>query len=116
MSEDDDRRRHPRFDVRLEGVLDGYRVFETLKLSAGGMLIRLPGDIGLEQRVSVVLQLGEHTFQAPARVVFLGPDHSVPGGGRDNNRVGLAFDGTAAEHADALRRYIASELLASGGA
>jgi hypothetical protein len=114
VSEEDDRRRHPRFDVRLEGVLDGYRVFETLKLSVGGMLIRLPGDIALDQRVSVALELGDHVFRAPARVVFLGPDNGSEGT-PDGNRVALAFDAPAPADDAALQRYIARELLASGG-
>ena len=94
MSRGDERRRHPRYDVSgLAGVLDGFRAFEALKLSAGGMLIRLPVELELDQPVSVELAVGEDTFRSRARVVFLGPDAERSDNGEERYRVGLAFDG-----------------------
>ena len=111
MSSIDDRRRHPRFDVSgLSGVLDGSRVFEVLKLSAGGMLIRLPIELELEQRVRVELSLGEETLRSDARVVFLGPDLDRGMMIGDRFRVGLALVEPAPTEEALLQRYIAREL------
>jgi hypothetical protein len=113
VSSIDDRRRHPRFDVSgLSGVLDGSRVFEVLKLSAGGMLIRLPVEIELEQRVRVELSLGEETLRSDARVVFLGPDLDAGMTVGDRFRVGLALVAPAPAAEALLQRYIARELAA----
>ena len=107
----DERRRHPRYDVRgLSGVLDGFRVFDTLKLSAGGMLILLPAELSLDQQVRVELPLGGETFESRARVVFLGPDldGSMPSGER--YRVGLEFVAPADRSLAILQRFIGAEL------
>jgi hypothetical protein len=112
----DERRRHPRFDVAaIPGVLDGYRTFETLKLSAGGLLIRLPAELSLDQRVRIELRLGGEPFRSQARVVFVGPDLSVAPRGDELYRVGLALDGTPPEAQVALERFIARELAAAAG-
>jgi hypothetical protein len=111
VSSIDDRRRHPRLDVSgLSGVLDGSRGFEVLKLSVGGMLIRLPVELELEQRVRVELSLGEETLRSEARVVFLGPDFDGMAGERF--RIGLALVAPAPAAEALLRRYIARELAA----
>jgi hypothetical protein len=111
VSSIDDRRRHPRLDVSgLSGVLDGSRIFEVLKLSAGGMLIRLPVELELEQRVRVELVLGEETLRSGARVVFLGPDFDGLAGERF--RVGLALVAPTPVEEALLRRYIDRELAA----
>lgn len=107
----DERRRHPRYDVRgLSGVLDGFRVFDTLKLSAGGMLILLPTELSLDQQVRVELPLGGDTFESRARVVFLGPDLDTSGTVGELYRVGLEFVTPTGRAADVLQRYIATEL------
>ncbi|HEV8630673.1 MAG TPA: PilZ domain-containing protein [Thermoanaerobaculia bacterium] len=111
QQEAEDRRRHPRYDVSdLPGVLDGFRTFETLKLSAGGALIRVPVELALEQRVHVTLELDEGPFRSPAYVVFLGPDFSS----HEVFRIGLAFADTAAEDQARLQRFIERALAAGG--
>jgi c-di-GMP-binding flagellar brake protein YcgR len=103
MSSPQERRRFPRYDVsRLPGVIDGFRLFDTLKIGAGGALIVLSAELGLEQRVHVSLELGDAVFRSAAHVVFVGPDLSSPG----LYRVGLAFADTAAEDQERLQRYI----------
>ncbi len=107
----DERRRHPRFDVSgLAGVLDGFRAFEALKLSAGGMLIRLPVELELGQPVRVELGIGDDTFRSRARVVFLGPDAERSDRGEERFRVGLAFDEPSAADREIVLRYIAETL------
>jgi hypothetical protein len=99
-----ERRRFPRYDVRqLPGVLDGFR-FETLKISAGGALVRMPGELALEQRVNVSFDIGESTFKSAAVVVFVGPDMSSAATGLF--RVGLAFVDTPVEDRARLQRFI----------
>jgi hypothetical protein len=98
-----ERRRFPRYDVgRLPGVLDGFRVFETLKLGAGGALIRVPADLGLGQRVHVSMELDDGIFRSPALVVFVGPDL----GERDIYRVGLSFAGTSQDDQAQLQQFL----------
>jgi hypothetical protein len=70
------------------------------------MLIRLPAELSLEQRVRVELDLGE-PFRALARVVFLGPDFDG-GAVTGAHRVGLAFVSAAPGDEDVLQRYIAT--------
>jgi Tfp pilus assembly protein PilZ len=104
-----ERRRFPRYDVgRLPGVLDGFRLFDTLKLSAGGALIRLPAELTLGQRVTVSLELGDGIFRSAAHVVFVGPDFGKAG----VYRVGLAFSETAAEESAELKQFIERTLAA----
>lgn len=106
----DERRRHPRYDVQgLPGVLDGFRVFDTLKLSAGGMLILLPTELSLDQQVRVELPLGGETFESRARVVFLGPDLDTSTSG-ERYRVGLEFVAPADRSTAVLQRYIGTAL------
>jgi len=110
MSSPQERRRFPRYDVRhLPGVIDGFRLFDTLKLGAGGALVVLSAELGLEQRVHVSLELGDAVFRSAALVVFVGPDLSAPG----HFRVGLSFADTAAEDHERLQRFI-ERSLASG--
>jgi hypothetical protein len=112
----EERRRHPRFDVAgAPGVLDGFRLFEALKLSAGGMLIRTPADLALGQRVRVELPLGDGTFRSEARVVFLGPEFGSArsSSGEERQRVGLAFADTTPADQALLDRFIAEELAGS---
>ena len=110
MSSPQERRRYPRYDVsRLPGVIDGYRLFDTLKIGAGGALVVLSAELALEQRVHVSLEVGEAVFRSAAHVVFVGPDLSSPG----LFRVGLAFIDTAAEDHERLQRFI-ERALASG--
>lgn len=107
----DERRRHPRYDVSgLAGVLDGFRAFEALKLSAGGMLIRLPVELELDQAVRVELGIGDETFRSRARVVFLGPDSERSDRGEERYRVGLAFDEPSSNDREIVLRYIADTL------
>jgi c-di-GMP-binding flagellar brake protein YcgR len=112
----EDRRRHPRIDLPSSpGLLDGHRLIEALTLSAGGMLIRLPSEVSLDQPVRVEIQLGDATFRAEARVVFLGPDLSSAPGAEQRYRVGLAFvDASPADQA-LLDHFIAQELAARRG-
>ena len=105
-----ERRRFPRYDVgRLPGVVDGYSLFETLKIGLGGALILLQAELMLEQRVKVSLELGDMVFRSAAHVVFVGPDLDAPG----LFRIGLAFVDTATEDRDRLQRFI-DRSLASG--
>jgi hypothetical protein len=105
-----ERRRFPRYDVgRLPGVVDGYRLFETLKIGRGGALIVISAELALEQRVQVSLELGDAVFRSAADVVFVGPDLDAPG----FFRVGLSFADTAAEDDERLRRFI-ERAVASG--
>jgi PilZ domain len=98
-----ERRRFPRYDVsRLPGVVDGFRLFETLKISAGGALILVAAELALEQRVQVALELVDLVFRSSAFVVFVGPDFSAPG----LFRVGLAFVDTEAGDQERLQRFI----------
>ncbi|HEV8242161.1 MAG TPA: PilZ domain-containing protein [Thermoanaerobaculia bacterium] len=109
MSSPQERRRFPRYDVRrLPGVVDGHRLFETLKLGAGGALILLAEELQLEQRVQVSLEIGELVFRSPAYVVFVGPDLGAQG----IFRIGLAFIDTAAEDRERLQRFIERSLAA----
>ena len=106
-----ERRRFPRYDVgKLPGVLDGFRLFETLKISAGGALIRLPAELHLEQRVGVAFEIGDGTFRSPACVVFVGPDMSAHADGLF--RVGLSFDGTPEEDLARMQRFIEHSIAA----
>lgn len=106
----EERRRYPRFDVpSAPGLLDGQHPFETLKLSAGGMLIRLPVELTLDQRVRVEMRLGGHLFRSEARVVFFGPDLSSAATG-EAYRVGLAFVEVSPADQALLDRFIAQEL------
>ena len=116
VSSFDDRRRHPRYDVHdLSGVLDGRRMFKILKLSAGGMLIRVPAELALEKRVEVEFPLGEDTFRSEARVVFLGPDLEGATASSEQFRVGLEFTGRPNPD-DVLTRYIATHLAPAAAA
>lgn len=112
-----DRRRYPRYDVRgLSGTLDGFRVFEALRLSLGGMLVRLPAELALEQRVRVEMTLGGEAFRALARVVFVGPDLEASPLRRDHFRVGLEFlppSPGGRDYRGALARFIETQLAAS---
>lgn len=111
VSQGHERRRHPRYDVRgLGGVLDGYRAFEALKLSAGGMLIRLPAELEMDQPVRIEIGLGDATFRSRARVVFLGPDAERSPQGEERFRVGLAFDEPSPSDTEIVQRYISEEL------
>jgi len=104
-----ERRRFPRYDVgRLPGVLDGFRLFETLKLSAGGALIRLPAELSLGERVKVSLELGDSIFRSAAQIVFVGPDMGTAG----LYRIGLAFVETPPEETAELSEYIDRSLAA----
>lgn len=110
MSSPQERRRFPRYDIRrLPGVIDGFRLFDTLKLGAGGALVVLSAELQPEQRVHVSLELGEVVFRTAAHVVFVGPDLSSPG----LFRVGLSFADTAAQDQERLQRFI-ERSLASG--
>jgi hypothetical protein len=111
VSKGHERRRHPRYDVQgLGGVLDGYRAFEALKLSAGGMLIRLPAELEMDQPVRVEIGLGDETFRSRARVVFLGPDAERSAHGEERFRVGLAFDEPSPSDTEIVLRFISEEL------
>lgn len=104
-----DRRRFPRYDVtRLPGVVDGFRLFDTLKIGAGGALIVVGAELALEQRVQVSLELGDVVFRSAAVVVFVGPDLGSPG----LFRVGLAFLDTASGDQERLQRFIERSLAA----
>ena len=107
-----ERRRFPRYDVvRLPGVLDGFRTFETLKIGAGGALIRLPAELTLAQRVHVSLEMDGHgTFKSPADIVFVGPDMGAEAAGLF--RIGLAFVDTPADESTRLQRFIARSVAA----
>jgi hypothetical protein len=103
MEDPQERRRFPRYDVgHLPGVLDGFRLFETLKLGAGGALILLRNELALEQRVQVALELDDVTFKSPAYVVFAGPDFAA----ENHYRIGLAFADTSEVDRSRLLRYI----------
>ena len=91
-------------------MLDGFRAFEAIKLSAGGMLIRLPVELEMDQPVWVELGLGEGVFRSRARVVFLGPDAERSARGEERYRVGLAFDEPSASDREIVLRYIADSL------
>jgi hypothetical protein len=98
-----ERRRYPRYDVgKLHGVLDGFRLFETLKLGAGGALIRLPAELTLEQPVHVSLEVDDGAFGSAAVVVFVGPDLHENG----LFRIGLSFTDTSDENRGRLQRFI----------
>jgi hypothetical protein len=98
-----ERRRFPRYEVaRLPGVLDGFRLFETVKLSIGGALIRIPAELALEERVQVSFEIDDATFRSAAYVVFAGPDLGTEG----LYRIGLAFADTAEEDRNRLQRFI----------
>ena len=102
-----ERRRFPRYDAGgLPGVLDGFRLFETLKIGAGGALILVAAEPALEQRVQVALEIGDAVFRSAAFVVFVGPDFSSAG----LYRVGLSFADTAEEDRDRLQRFIDKSL------
>ena len=106
-----ERRRFPRYDVsRLPGVVDGFRLFETVKIGAGGALILIHAEPALEQRMQVSLELGDEVFRSAAYVVFVGPDLGAPG----LFRVGLAFVDTAAADQERLQRFIERSLAAGG--
>jgi c-di-GMP-binding flagellar brake protein YcgR len=112
MSSPQDRRRYPRYDVRrLPGVLDGFRKFETLKLSAGGALIRLPDELSLAQRVHVAVDLEGKPFRSVAHVVFVGPDTASQ---EPAYRIGLAFADTPPREQETLEVFI-DQALAGGG-
>ena len=98
-----ERRRFPRYDVdRLPGVVDGFHLFDTLKIGLGGALILVPAELALGQRVQVSLELGEVVFRSAADVVFSGPDL----GAAALYRIGLAFVHTARDDRDRLQRFI----------
>ena len=104
-----ERRRFPRYDVdRLPGIVDGFRLFDTLKIGAGGALIVLGAELGLEQRVQVSMEVGDVVFRSAAVVVFVGPDLAAPG----LFRVGLAFVDTASGDRERLQRFIERSLAA----
>ncbi len=106
-----ERRRYPRYDVgKLPGVLDGFRTFETLKISAGGALIRLPAELALEQRVHVSFDIGDGSFESSAVVVFVGPDVGAAATGLF--RVGLAFVDADEAHLARLQRFIDKSIAA----
>ena len=106
-----DRRRYPRYDVgKLAGVLDGFRIFETLKIGAGGALIRLPAELGLEQRVQVSFDIGDGSFTSMAIIVFVGPD--VGAASKGLFRVGLAFVDTPEADRARLQRFIDKSIAA----
>lgn len=106
-----DRRRYPRYDVgQLSGVLDGFRVFETLKIGAGGALIRLASELALEQRVQVSFDVGDGSFKSMAVIVFVGPD--VGAASKGLFRVGLAFVDTPDADRSRLQRFIDKSIAA----
>lgn len=104
-----DRRRHPRYDARVPGVLDGARAFETLMLSIGGALIRVPDELALAQAVDLKLALRGQTFNSRAVVTFVGPDLLAPTG-TTAFRVGLSFTDTAPDDEARLQQFIETTL------
>lgn len=109
MSDPRERRRYPRYDAgNLPGALDGLGRFETIKLSAGGALVKLPAELALDQQLHVALELGDGTFHSPAYVVFVGPDMEEPG----KFRIGLAFADTPEEDHARLLGFIERALAA----
>jgi hypothetical protein len=108
MDSTEERRRYPRYDARVPGVLDGSRAFETLTIGAGGASIRIPEELPLEQPVQVQLALRGQTFTSPAVVIFVGPDLLAPE--TTSFRIGLAFTDTPPEEQARLLRFIETTL------
>jgi len=108
MDNSQERRRYPRYDARVPGVLDGSRAFETLTIGAGGTSIRIPDELPLAQPVQVKLALRGSTFSSPAVVIFVGPDLLAPE--TTSFRIGLAFTDTPPEEQARLQHFIDTTL------
>jgi hypothetical protein len=107
-----ERRRHRRYEVEgLSGRLANRHPFEVLKLSLGGMLVKVRQDQEpqLGALTEVELTLDGASLRCQGRVVFVGPDLDE-GSGHDLFRVGLAFVTPPAEARRRLQQFIASEL------
>jgi hypothetical protein len=111
MSEGE-RRRHPRYEVEgIEGRLDREHPFDVLKLSRGGLLVKLrrEQEPPLEQVTDVELTLGGEPLRCQAQVVFVGPDLEESEG-HDLFRVGLAFHSLSATARRLLDDFIEQKL------
>jgi hypothetical protein len=105
---DEDRRRHPRYEVEnIQGTLAGRERHDlrVLVLSRGGVLGTTSLEPPLGQVLDLEIPLGGRTFRAPAKVVFVGDDRAeVPRHRRF--RVGLALNGLTAEDGEILDTFI----------
>lgn len=103
-----ERRRHLRYEVEgLTGRLDGEHPFEVLKLSMGGLLVKMRRrqEPPLDTVAEIELTLDGQLLRCQAQVVFVGPDmeseHSS-----DLYRIGLAFTSPSSAARRGLKQYI----------
>lgn len=110
----DERRRHPRFQVKgLKGVLNGTHPFTVARISLGGLMIRLQTEPSFNEVARIELGLDRVVFRSRARVVYAGPDMASPSYGDTFFRVGLAFVDTPPDQQLRLERFIVREFPSS---
>jgi hypothetical protein len=110
----DDRRRHPRFDVKgLHGTLNGAHPFTVARISLGGLMIRLAVEPSFNEVARIEVGLDRMVFRTRARVVYAGPDMASPIYGDTFYRVGLAFVDTPPDQQLRLERFIVREFPSS---
>ncbi|MBZ0114859.1 MAG: PilZ domain-containing protein [Thermoanaerobaculia bacterium] len=106
----DERRRHPRYDVKgLHGVLNGTHPFTVARISLGGLMIRLQIEPNFNEVARIEVGLDRVVFRSRARVVYAGPDMASPSYGDTFYRVGLAFVDTPPDQQLRLERFIVRE-------
>jgi c-di-GMP-binding flagellar brake protein YcgR len=107
-----ERRRYRRYEVaEMAGRLGGIHPFEALKVSLGGLLVKVRRDREppLDELTEVELDLDGAPLRGQARVVFVGPDlEDRPD--HDLFRVGLAFVSISEQAKRRLQEFITREL------
>ena len=115
-----ERRRHPRFSIDLPAEYwpignSKNRLGRTGDISEGGLLLYLPDDIGVGQRIRVKLFFGTgpklESIEAIVQVVWkdfhLGPKD-------DYHRLGVKFVDISAEYMDRLKTFLNTLIIMKG--
>lgn len=116
MTNDRDRRRHPRADARLSaGVLPagagGMLAVTTLNVGEGGVYVEVPRFIEPLTKLQITLDLpgpsGPTRIETEAIVVRTQPDQEQPE--TDRYQIACAFLALSDEHRQTIHRWVAAQ-------